>query len=78
MMDKGMVERTIADRVHFYQASVSEAITQKGLLDEFVHSTFRGSTSTLVMRMLGDGESSAEELQRIKSIIEAIEQNNNN
>lgn len=78
MMDKGMVERTIEDRVHYYKAAVSEAITQKGLLDEFVHSTFRGSASTLVMRMLGDGESNYEELQRIKSIIEAIEQNQNN
>lgn len=78
MMDKGMLDRSIEERVHYYSATVSESQTQKGLLDEFVHSTFRGSPSTLVMRMLGDGESSLDELQRIKSIIEAIEKNQKN
>lgn len=73
MMDKGMLDRSIEDRVHYYNASISESQTQKGLLDEFVHTTFRGSPSALVMRMLGNGESNPDELQRIKEIIAQIE-----
>lgn len=74
MMDKTMVQRHITDRTHYYEASIAEENTQKQLLDDFVASTFRGSSSNLVMRMLGDGEASKEELQKIKDIIKKLEE----
>ncbi len=73
MMDKNMLQREIVDRIHYYASNISEHATQKELLSEFVHSTFRGSTSSLVMRMLGDGEASQEEIKKIKEIIKSLE-----
>jgi BlaI family transcriptional regulator, penicillinase repressor len=53
---------------------MNEEHTQTGLLNEFVENTFRGSASSLVMRMLGNTDhTSKEELQKIKSIIEDLE-----
>lgn len=73
MMDKNLLSRDIVERVHYYAANVSEHETQKELLTEFVHSTFRGSPSSLVMRMLGDGEASPEEINQIKEILKSLE-----
>jgi predicted transcriptional regulator len=73
MMDKGMLNRTIEDRTHLYEAALAEDMTQKHLLNGFVETTFRGSASALVMRMLGDGNASAEELKKIKDIIKRLE-----
>ncbi len=73
MMDKNMLQRDIVERIHYYIPSISEHETQRGLLTEFVDATFRGSTSSLVMRMLGDGEASPEELKKIKEIIASLE-----
>jgi BlaI family transcriptional regulator, penicillinase repressor len=74
MLDKNMLTREIKERIHFYLAAMNEANTQTGLLNEFVENTFRGSASSLVMRMLGNAENtSPEELQKIKSIIAELE-----
>jgi BlaI family transcriptional regulator, penicillinase repressor len=74
MLDKNMLTREIKDRIHFYLAAMNEAHTQTGLLNEFVENTFRGSASSLVMRMLGNAENtSPEELQKIKAIIAELE-----
>jgi BlaI family transcriptional regulator, penicillinase repressor len=73
MMDKGLLNRTIEDRTHYYHAALPQAHTQKHLLDEFMEATFRGSPSSLIMSMLGNGETSKEELQKIKEIIKQLE-----
>jgi BlaI family transcriptional regulator, penicillinase repressor len=78
MLDKGLLKRDIIDRVHYYISNVSEHTTQKNLLSEFVDATFRGSTSSLVMRMLGDGEASQEELKKIKEFISSLESTQSN
>ena len=69
MMDKGLITRQITDRVHIYSAAVDEEGTQNGLLKEFVDQAFRGSPSSLVMRMLGSGDASQEEISAIKDLI---------
>jgi BlaI family transcriptional regulator, penicillinase repressor len=79
MLDKDMLSRTIEDRIHYYIASINEQHTQAGLLDEFVENTFRGSTSSLVLSMLGNSEkTSYEDIQKIKELIREIEQKNFN
>jgi BlaI family transcriptional regulator, penicillinase repressor len=75
MLDKNMLSRDIQDRIHFYIAAIDEAHTQTHLLNEFVESTFRGSASNLMMRMLGSaGTTSPEELEKIKELIAQFEQ----
>ena len=78
MMDKGLIVREIIERTHYYTAAVDEESTQSHLLDEFVENAFRGSTSTLVMRMLGSGITTQKELEEIKKMIARMEEGNNN
>lgn len=73
MLDKNMLSRKIEDRSHFYQARLPQADTQKYLLQDFMQMAFKGSPSSLVMSMLGDGITSIDELEKIKKIIQELE-----
>ncbi|MCB0559332.1 MAG: BlaI/MecI/CopY family transcriptional regulator [Lewinellaceae bacterium] len=73
MADKGLAVRNTDNRTHIYEAAVSEADTQKRLLQKFVSTAFRGSAMKLVMQALGNHEASPEELDEIKALIEKME-----
>ncbi len=72
MLDKGTVTREVHDRAHIYTAAANEASTQTELLKDFVQGTFRGNASSLVMRALGEGNATVEELAEIKALIEKL------
>lgn len=76
MNDKALTTRNTASRTHIYTANVEEEKIKSGLLDSFIKNTFRGSASSLVMQALGQGKTSDEELQKIKSLIAEIENKN--
>jgi BlaI family transcriptional regulator, penicillinase repressor len=73
MLDKGLVRRVVEERVHRYFSCVEEEHTQVRLLEGFVDTTFGGSSSSLVMRALGSGKTTPEELELIKALIEELE-----
>lgn len=74
MMDKKMLDREIKERIHYYIAAMNEAHTQSDLLHVFVENTFRGSASSLVMRMLGNADHTSQvELQKIKALLAELE-----
>lgn len=73
MAEKGLALRNTESRTHIYKAAVSEAETQKRLLQKFVDTTFRGSAMKLVMQALGGHHASPEELDEIKALIEKME-----
>jgi predicted transcriptional regulator len=74
MLDKNLLSRDIKERIHYYIAAIDEAHTQTNLLNEFVENTFRGSPSSLMMRMLGSNSStSMEELRKMKDLIKQYE-----
>ena len=75
MSEKGLVQRDTTSRTHLYSANVSESNTQKGLLQQFLNNTFRGSAMKLVLQALGDNDTSKEELEAIKALIKEKEQN---
>jgi BlaI family transcriptional regulator, penicillinase repressor len=75
MLDKGTLTREIIDRSHIYRPAVSEETTQAQLLRGFTDATFRGSSASLVMRALGNGTASAEDLAKIKAMIAEMEKN---
>jgi BlaI family transcriptional regulator, penicillinase repressor len=77
MLDKGLLSRDIVERSHIYKAAAQEEATQSQLLRTFMDNAFRGDTSSLVLRALGNGDTSAAELQKIKNLIAAIEKENN-
>ncbi len=78
MMDKGMLDRKIEERVHYYIPAIEEDGTKSVLLNEFVEATFNGSPSSLVMNMLGNSSTSTDEINKIKLFIQSLESNSNN
>ena len=75
MHEKGLVNRIEEGRSHLYTAQVSEEETQQSLLERFVDTTFRGSAARLVMQALGNHETSAEELDEIRQLLNNLENN---
>jgi predicted transcriptional regulator len=76
MADKGLAKRNTDSRTHIYEAGVEETDTQNRLLQKFVDNTFRGSAMKMVMQALGNHNASQEELEKIKALIEQIEDQN--
>jgi predicted transcriptional regulator len=73
MLDKGLLTREIIERSHIYTPAVPEEQMQTQLVKEFVDAAFRGSASSLVLRALGNGETTQAELEKIKALISEIE-----
>ncbi len=73
MTEKGLVRRNESSRTHIYEATVSEADTQKQLLHKFLETAFSGSASKLVMQALGNHRTSKEELEQIRQLLDKIE-----
>ncbi|GAB3980638.1 transcriptional repressor BlaI [Spirosoma terrae] len=72
MVDKSLLSRIEDSRSHTYSAAVSEEDTQRGLVDRFVETAFRGSASKLVMQVLGQHKTSPEELDEIKKLLSSL------
>lgn len=73
MLDKGLLTREIIERSHIYTPAIPEEQMQTQLVKEFVDAAFRGSSSSLVLRALGNGETTQAELEKIKALISEIE-----
>jgi BlaI family transcriptional regulator, penicillinase repressor len=69
MLDKGLLSRKIIERIHVFSATVKEENMQAQLVKQFIQTTFRGSASSLVMRLLGSKDTTLDELEKIKELI---------
>ncbi len=78
MAEKGLVCRDTSSRTHIYAAAYARESVQKNLLRRFVDSTFGGSAAGLVLRALGDRQTSPEEMAEIKRLIETLENGETN
>jgi predicted transcriptional regulator len=72
MKDKGMLERDERQMKHIY-IPLEEAKVQRGLLSRFVDKIFNGSASDLMLALLGDKTTSAEELQKMKEMLSQMD-----
>jgi len=73
MTEKKLLSRNTETRTHIYLAEAVQDDTQKALLKKFVDAAFQGSATNLVMQALGNHETSQQELDEIKALIERIE-----
>ncbi|MEO6760661.1 MAG: BlaI/MecI/CopY family transcriptional regulator [Saprospiraceae bacterium] len=73
MLDKGLLHREIVERNHLYSAAQSRETIQSQVVREIADLAFEGSASSLVLRALGSGQTTAEELEEIKALIRQIE-----
>ena len=70
MLEKGLVLRDERQWPHVYRPAVREEETQTQLLDKLVESAFGGSALKLILRALGNSESTREELDQIRDLLD--------
>lgn len=73
MAEKGILEADKTSRSHIYRPLLEEEHTQRQLLDRFLDAAFRGSASKLVMQALGNRNTSKEELDEIRDLLDKLE-----
>jgi predicted transcriptional regulator len=74
MMEKGLLTREIIERNHLYSPAQEQKETQAQVVQELADLAFEGSAYSLVLRALGSGQTTPEELAKIKAFIQEIEQ----
>lgn len=72
MTEKGLLERDETNMKHVYSAALEEEKTKKAMLERFVTSIYNGSPSSLMLALLDD-KTSKEELQKIKELLNQME-----
>lgn len=73
MVEKGLLERTEAHRVHTYHATAPREQTQRQLVRDLADRAFGGSPSSLMMQALAAKPASSEELAQIRSLLDQYE-----
>lgn len=74
MTDKGLLIRDGSGFQHIYKPAISEENTQKQLVGNLLDRAFSGSAEKLVMRALSAKKVSAEELARIKKLLNDVKE----
>lgn len=73
MTEKGLVERDETERTHVYRARLTKEQTQQQLVGDLLDKAFGGSASQLVMQALAAKPASADELARIRRLLDELE-----
>ncbi|MFL6230321.1 MAG: BlaI/MecI/CopY family transcriptional regulator [Pyrinomonadaceae bacterium] len=73
MSGKGLVERDERERAHRYRARVPQEQTQRQMLSHLLERAFEGSASKLVLQALSAKRTSAQELARIREMLDDFE-----
>jgi BlaI family transcriptional regulator, penicillinase repressor len=73
MTDKGLVERDDTRRPQVYRARLTEAETQRQLVNDLLERAFGGSAKQLVMHALASKEASDEELAHVEALLDRLE-----
>src|SRR3954468_12474619 len=73
MADKDLVRRDESARAHVYAARVPEAQTQRQLVRDLGDRAFGGSAAQLVVQALSGRRASADEIDRIRRLLDDIE-----
>jgi len=73
MHGKGLVERDESSKTHIYKALVSRDKAEKQMLSKIIKDVFDGSAARLVMQALGNHQASDAELEKIKQLLDELE-----
>ena len=74
MTDKGLLVRDDSTFKHVYKPAISEEKTQKQIVSDVLEKVFAGSAEKLVMRALSAKQVTAEELEKIRQILDKMEE----
>ncbi|HEX9688499.1 MAG TPA: BlaI/MecI/CopY family transcriptional regulator [Thermoanaerobaculia bacterium] len=73
MTEKKLVRRDARERAHRYTASLPRERTEQQMVGDLVDRAFGGSASRLVMTALSSRPATADELERIRELLDEIE-----
>ncbi|MFN8431498.1 MAG: BlaI/MecI/CopY family transcriptional regulator [Spirosomataceae bacterium] len=74
MHEKGLVSRYPTGKQHVYQAKIEEEKAQKDILNGFMHNLYRGNAMKMVMQILGNHNTTKDELEQLRQVINSLEQ----
>lgn len=74
MTDKELLTCDKSNMKHIYKAAIEEKKTKGLLLDKFVDTMFNGSSSNLMMQLLGNKKTSKSELDAIRNMLNQMDQ----
>ncbi|MGZ3836396.1 MAG: BlaI/MecI/CopY family transcriptional regulator [Mucilaginibacter sp.] len=69
MKEKGMLGRDESNMKHVYSAALEEEKVKGNMLNRFMDSMYEGSPSSLMVALLGNDKTSADELKKIKDLL---------
>ncbi|HSA56183.1 MAG TPA: BlaI/MecI/CopY family transcriptional regulator [Gemmatimonadaceae bacterium] len=72
MAEKGLVTRDESARSHVYAAALGEATVKRRAVKDLLVRVFDGSAEGLVMQALSSRRASAEELARLRALIDEL------
>ena len=73
MKEKGMLDRDESSMKHVYSAALEENKVKGNMLDRFMDSMYEGSPSSLMVALLGNDKTSADELKKIKDLLNQMD-----
>lgn len=74
MTDKGLLRRDDSQFKHIYKPALTEEKAQKQLVGDLLERAFSGSAEKLVMRALSAKKVPAQELAKIRKMLDEIEE----
>jgi BlaI family penicillinase repressor len=73
MKEKGMLDRDESSMKHVYSAALQEDKIKGNMLDRFMDNMYNGSPSSLMVALLGNDKTSADELQKMKDLLNQMD-----
>lgn len=73
MAEKEMLLTDKSNMKHIYSTAIEEKKTKSFLLDKFVDTMFNGSSSDLMLQLLGNKKTSAAEIEEIRNLLDKLE-----
>lgn len=73
MTEKEMLLRDASNMKHVYSPAIEENQTKTVLLDKFIDTMFNGSSTNLMMQLLGNKKTSQEELDAIRAMLDQLD-----
>jgi BlaI family penicillinase repressor len=73
MKEKGMLDRDETNMKHIYSAAVAEDKVKGNMLGRFVDAMYNGSASSLMLALLDNDKTSAQELQKMKELLNKMD-----
>lgn len=73
MLSKGLLKRDEAATPHIYRAAITRKKAGRRMVDDLVKKVYEGSTMSLVMQALAQGEASPEEIEELRELLNELE-----